>query len=234
MTVRCGAAARVCSPTIVCVQALGLDGAAQLLRQRDAHRVRHPRVQRELELVRPVVVVDRADRARRGDRRRPAGRGRSPRRTRTARAAARARKPASHGWTGTRMRPRGARSPRSCAASSRRGRAGRAVVHDAVGVHRQPVQREVRPQLRRERREPAAQALRRGVQRVAEHERLVGLDERERLGREQAVQVRRAGLDVRCGRSRRSRRTRSSSACGEVPGSSCLADPARELGRSRR
>ena len=211
------------------VQALGLDGAAQLLRQRDAHRVRHPRVQAELELVRPVAVVDRADGARGRDRgalraevdhraggeqlrRGPREEAGFPRVDRDEDAAARCR-----------FAPELRCEPRS-------GRAGRAVVHDAIGVHRQPMQREVRLELRRERREPAAQPLRRGVQRVAEHEGLVGLDERERLGREQAVQVRRARLDVRADavdarvhpveqRLRRGARFQ------------LLADPTRELGR---
>ena len=57
------------SPTGRLRQPRGLDGAAQLLRQRDPHRVRHARVQRELEHVRPVGAVDRAHGRRRGDRR---------------------------------------------------------------------------------------------------------------------------------------------------------------------
>ena len=121
--------------------------------------------------------------------------------------------------------------PSSCAASSRRGRAGRAVVHDAVGVDREPVQREVRLQLGRERREPAAQALRRRVQRVAEQQRLLGLDRTSSgSARQQAVDVRRARLDVRRGRSRGSRRTRSSSASRRA----CRIERWPALGQLRR
>ena len=144
--------------------------------------------------------------------------------------AARARKPASHGWTGTRMRPRGAGSPRSRAASrgadvpvalscTTRSASTDSQCSGKCGWSSgaNGASRPLRP-------------LRRGVQRVAEHERLVGLDERERLGREQAVQVRRARLDVRADavdarvhpvqqRLRRGARVQ------------LLADPARELGR---
>ena len=134
-----------------------LDRAAQLLGQRDAQRVRHAHVQRELQLPRPVRAVDRAHRRRRRDRAaeraevddvaRPRAAPRRPR----VRAGARA----PTGGRASRMRaPRRARraSRAARAASSGRRRAGRAVVLDEVGVDRRASAAEARRQLGRVRR----------------------------------------------------------------------------------
>ena len=190
-----GATARACSPTIVPSRRL----ASTARRSSFGSVTRIEFVTRawrlNLSWYGQSGLIDRADGARGGDRRAlraevDHGAGREQRR-RGAREEPRF--PRVGGDQDAAVRRRLAaellREPR-------RGRARRAVVLDVGGVHREPVQREPRLKLRRVGREAAAQALRRGVERVAEHERLVGVDERERFGREQPVQVRGAGLDV--------------------------------------
>ena len=124
-----------------------LDRAPQLLRQRDPHRVRHPRVQRELEHVRPRRAVDGAH----GRRRRDLvavgpevdhGAGGEQVRGRARQVAG---LPRVGGEQDPALRRR---APEQPCGELGGGRAGRAVVRDDVGVHREPVQPELRAAAR--------------------------------------------------------------------------------------